>query len=351
MSGRLVVLSGNGEASAPHAFDLASALVRGDLVVLNDSATLPASLPARAGDRHVEIRLARRLSSDAREWTAVLFGQGDFHTRTENRPPPPRLAVGDRLTIGPKLAATIARVDPGGRGRLVDLLFDAAPDQLWPALYHYGRPVQYAHTSSAYALWDVQNVYAGPPWSVEPPSAGHVLTAASLAALRERGVVLATLTHAAGLSSTGDPTLDARFPLPERYSIPTSTAAAIANARARGGRVIAIGTTTMRALEHAAVRGRGAVRPGAGEADLLITRHHRRRVVDALLTGLHDETTSHFRVLESFVSAKVARAAVADAFARGLAGHERGDAMLIFGAHQIGTHHAASASHTSGSTS
>src|SRR6185503_15959730 len=106
-----------------------------------------------------------------------------------------------------------------------------------------GRPVQYSYLEGPLELWHVQTLYAGRPWAAEQPSAGRPLTASVLRALEESGVRLAALTHAAGISSTGDAALDALLPLPERYEIPAATVAAIARARAGGGRVIAIGTT------------------------------------------------------------------------------------------------------------
>ena len=206
----------------------------GDLIVANDAATLPASLqgvhlPTNAT---IEVRLATRHSLDAADvlhWTAVVFGAGDWRTRTEDRPTPPALAAGDRLALGP-LGATIVRTLD--HPRLVSLRFDATPSAFWKAIAHHGRPIQYAHLAVDLAPWDVQTPIAGPPVAVEPPSAGFTIDWRTLGRLRERGVGFATLTHAAGLSSTGDALLDARFPLDEPYAIPLSTSRAIERTRA-----------------------------------------------------------------------------------------------------------------------
>ncbi len=145
-------------------------------------------------------------------------------------------------------------------------------DALWAALYREGRPVQYSYLAHDLPLWAVQTVYAARPWAFEMPSAGRPLSWEILLALRRKGVRWASLTHAAGLSSTGDPAIDAALPLAERYDIPAATVRAVADTRARGGRVIAVGTTVVRALEGAAVEGRRpARRPRRDRPD-----HHAR---------------------------------------------------------------------------
>ena len=199
------------------------------------------------GGWHRPVRLSAALLP---RFAAVLFGAGDWHTRTEDRPPPPELAEGARLRFG-ALRATVGRhatLSP----RLVELRFDGDGDALWAALYKEGRPVQYAHLAHDLPLWAVQTVYATRPWAFEMPSAGRPLSWEILLALRRRGVRWASLTHAAGLSATGDPAIDAALPLPEAFDIPAATARAVAETRARNGRVVAVGTTVVRALEGAA---------------------------------------------------------------------------------------------------
>jgi len=140
-------------------------------------------------------------------------------------------------------------------------------------------------------------------------------------------VSLAWLTHAAGLSSTGDAALDAALPLPERYEVPEATVEAVARARAAGGRVVAVGTTVVRALESAAQDGR--LRAGRGLATLRIDGGFRPRVVDGLLTGLHEDGTSHFELLKAFAPAAFLEPALRHAAEAGYLGHEFGDALLI----------------------
>ena len=215
--------------------------------------------------------------------------------------------------------------------RLLAVRFEQRPDVLWPALYRHGRPVQYAYTAAPLELWHTQTSYGARPWSVEAPSAGRPLTPSLLAAVSRRGVALATLTHAAGLSSTGDAALDRALPLPERSDVPATTVAAVEAARARGGRVVAVGTTVVRALEgraRAHAHGRRLV-AGVGWTDLRIGAGFAPALVDGILTGMHEPEASHFALLEAFAPRAVLAEAHAHAEERGYLAHEFGDSMLI----------------------
>lgn len=305
--------------------DLPALLRPGDLVVVNDAATIPASLQARtAHGAPLEVRLASW--ADARSFWAILFGAGDWRTRTEERPAPPLLAAGETLWFGPEFSARVEALDPRSP-RLVRLSFAGDPARLWWKIFQRGRPVQYAYLSRALHLWDIQTHYAGRPWAVEPPSTGFFVTPALRRALQGRGIAVAWLTHAAGLSSTGEEQLDRALPLPERFLLPRETAEAVAAARQRGGRVIAAGTTVVRALESAASTGR--VIPGEGTATLRLSASTTRRVVDGLLSGTHEPGTSHFALQESFAPTEVLQAAYAHAARVGYLAHEFGDATLL----------------------
>jgi S-adenosylmethionine:tRNA ribosyltransferase-isomerase len=302
----------------------------GDLLVVNDAATVPASLRgATARGEPVELRLAGATDDSAR-WTAVVFGAGDWRTRTEHRPAPPCVAVGEAIALGESLRAVVEARSPLSE-RLVTVRLEARGGRLWEALYAHGRPVQYAHVADELPLWHVQTAYAGRPWAVELPSAGRPLRWSLLASLPTRGVELARVTHAAGLSATGDDALDARLPLPERYDIPAETVAAVERARARGGRVVAVGTSVVRALEGCA-RDRGALTAGDGVTDLRIGAGYAPRVVDAVLSGMHEPGTSHFQLLTAFAPAQLLVDATAAGSARGYLQHEFGDACLVMAA-------------------
>jgi S-adenosylmethionine:tRNA ribosyltransferase-isomerase len=303
--------------------ELPALLEPGDLLVVNDAATLPASFSGHdAGGRDLEARLVA--AGPGETFWAALLGAGSWRQRTEDRPPPPPLDTGDPLELGGILARVVERspISP----RLVRLSFEARGDELWAALYRSGRPVQYAHLAADLPLWAVQTVYAARPWAFEMPSAGRPLTWEVMLALRARGVRWASLTHAAGLSATGDPALDAALPLPERYEIPAATVAAVTATRAEGSRVLAVGTTVVRALEGAASG--GALQPGPGLTDLRLTPSYRPRLVDGILSGLHAPEESHFQLLGAFVPPRLLEAAWRHAEARGFRSHELGDALL-----------------------
>jgi S-adenosylmethionine:tRNA ribosyltransferase-isomerase len=299
----------------------------GDVLVLNDAATLPASLRAlTASGAEVELRLSGPL--DGTTATAVVFGAGDYHTRTEDRPPPPELHVGERIRLGARLDAQVEAISPLS-ARLLELRFEQTAAPLWAALYAHGAPVQYSHQCHDLPLWAVQTAYAARPWAAEMPSAGRPLTLALLLALRRAGTSVATLTHAAGLSATGDPALDAALPLPERYELPEATARIVEHAKARGGRVIAVGTTVVRALEGAAHSGGGTLKAGNGVTDLHIGPGFEPRYVSGILTGMHSPGESHFELLHAFANADQLRAGFEYAEASGYLGHEFGDLSLI----------------------
>ena len=184
--------------------------------------------------------------------------------------------------------------------RLISLRFDGSPREIWEGLARHGKPIQYSHIAQPLALWDTWTALAGPPVAFEPPSAGFALSWRVLDTLATCGVRFATLTHAAGLSSTGDPALDARLPFDEPYRIPCSSSRAIRDARLRRGRVIAIGTTVVRALEHAAALD-CTVAAGEYLATQKIGAGSRLRIVDAMLSGTHEYGSSHYELLRAFV--------------------------------------------------
>jgi len=299
----------------------------GDLLVLNDAATLPASLfVTDDAGRARELRLARFDGRGATAWV-VVFGEGDWRTPTERRPLPGTYEIGQGFHHGNALSMRIEAVSEISP-RLMLVSFDRAEASLWQALYQAGTPVQYAYVGAPLALWHVQNRWAARPWAVEFPSAAHALTWSLLLALRRKGVRLARLTHAAGLSSTGDETLDAALPLDESYEIPGDTVTAIADLKRRDGRVVAVGTSVVRALE-ASVAQHGRLTPGSGEAKLRIGPGYKMRIVAGLLTGMHELSASHFSILRSMVPGALIDAAYAHASSSGYLGHEFGDSTLI----------------------
>jgi S-adenosylmethionine:tRNA ribosyltransferase-isomerase len=363
---RLLLLDRDTGALQHHRFDeLPLLLEPGDLVVANDSRTLPASLLGRtAGGVPLEVRLAARAAGGVRpegsgepqggapvdregsgepdggpgggageRWAALPLGVpadgGDpALVPTDARPAAPPLPAGERLVFAGGLTATVL-----GRHEeappLVWLAFDAGGERLAEALHRAGRPVRYAYVPRPWPLHHYQTLFAAAPGSAEMASAGRPFTLQTVRALRDRGVGLATISLHAGLSTYGDPAVDRRFVPPEAYRVPEATAAAVDRCRAAGGRVVAVGTTVVRALETAA--GGGTVRAGAGVSRLRIGPGHRLLAVDGLLTGLHEPEASHLDLLGAFVDPEALGRAYTAALDAGYLWHEFGDVCLVLG--------------------
>ncbi|MER9586344.1 S-adenosylmethionine:tRNA ribosyltransferase-isomerase [Mesorhizobium sp. M0276] len=327
-SARLFVVEADGTMRDLRRAGLATLFNPGDLVVANDAATLPASLHGThvPSGEAIEIRLAGWLSLPIpTRFVAIAFGSGDHRTRTEDRLPPPPLSPGDRLRLGPLEAIVERLLD---HSRLLELRFPGNRAPVLAGLAQHGRPIQYAHVPEPLALWDVWTKIAARPVAFEAPSASFALDWLTLQAWRRRDVGFATLTHAAGVSSTGDAALDARLPFDEPYRIPEYTAMQVARAKLRGSRIIAIGTSAVRALESAANLD-GSVRAGNGVATGHIARGTRLRVVDAILTGVHQPGESHFELLRAFADDALLANASAAFTAYRYRAHEFGDSMLL----------------------
>lgn len=338
---RLLTVDADGELGVCARDAWTEQLRAGDLVIANDAATLPASLRAThtPSGRTLELRLAGRatLSPDDLVFDALLLGEGDHTTPTERRRPAPRVEPGevlsiDRSTLGlpPLLVGVLVR----HHRRLVRVSFGADPRAFWSMLAQLGRAVQYAHVPAPLALWDAWTRLAGPPVAFEPPSAGFVWDWSDLERLRERGAGFATLTHAAGLSSTGDAGLDARLPFEEAYALPSTTAERIALARASGGRVVAIGTSVVRALEHAASRG-PIEQARHDRADQRIGPHTTLAVVDVIVSGVHAPGSSHHQLLRAFTGDDVLARAERVLVERGFFTHEFGDFVWLEAARRV----------------
>jgi S-adenosylmethionine:tRNA ribosyltransferase-isomerase len=331
---KVLVVDGQGNIEHLVRSEFADLLRPGDVVVANDAATLPASLSgqhSRTG-RPIEIRLAGRDSLDEiRHFSAIVFGEGDFRTPTENRSKPPALKRGDRLELG-RMRGTVVRLL--NHPRFILLQFEGSLREIWEGLARHGRPIQYAHVPAPLAVWDTWTPIAGRPVAFEPPSAGFVLDWSMLASLSARKIRFGTITHAAGLSSTGDPELDALLPFDEPYRIPPSTALMIKHAQASRGRIIAIGTTVARALEHTAAMFDGVVPFGERLATQRLGACSKLRIVDAILSGTHDRGTTHYELLRAFVDDETLSRIDHELNTRGYRTHEFGDSVFLERAHR-----------------
>ena len=287
-------------------YELPSFLRAGDLLVVNDSATLPAALTARRADgEHLTLHLSTKI--DERIWMVE-----------------PRATVlcGEELRLpGGGSVVLIAPVDPA-HPRVWYGWFQL-PQAMLAYLERYGEPIRYGYVTERFPLTDYQTLFAREAGSSEMPSAARPFTPRVVAALEGTGVDIATITLHCGVASLEAP----ERPESERFHVPAETADAVNVARYEGRRVIAVGTTVLRALESAVERDQLVA--SAGWTDLVIDVNHRIRTADGLLTGFHDETATHLWILQAFLSPELLDGAYAEAAERGYRFHEFGDVHLI----------------------
>ena len=297
--------------------DLPAALEPGDLVVVNTSATLAAALDGWRRGRPAPLHVSGAL--DDGSWAVELrrpdSGGPDLGAR---RGDVVLLADGLRLVLRepwPQPHALRPRLWRAAPSRAVDL----------PAyLARHGRPVTYGYLADDFPLADFQTVFADEPGSAEIASAARPFTPDLVVRLAVRGVAVAPVVLHAGVSS---PELH-EPPLPERFVVPPSTAARVNATRAADGRVVAVGTTSTRALESAADED-GTVRARSGWTDLVLGPHRPARVVTGLVSGLHAPEASHLLLLEAVAGADAVRRAYAAALAERYLWHEFGDSTLF----------------------
>jgi len=306
--------------------DLAAQLRAGDLLVVNESAVLPAALPARRRDGTV---LTLHLSTP--EPPPGSLGGGGGAVAANGRWVVELRRDGARFAGA--AAGEVLGLPGGGQARLVapylgrGRLWVAALDLPAPLsgyLAAHGAPIRYAHQPLARPLADHQTVFARVPGSAEAPSAGRPFSARVLHDLAARGVGVARLVLHTGVSS---PERGER-PAPERFALPAATAARVNATQRAGGRVIAVGTTVTRALETAAAPG-GGVRAAASWTSLVIGAERGIRVVDGLVTGWHEPEASHLLLLEAVAGAEVVARSYAAALALRYRWHEFGDSHLL----------------------
>ena len=311
----LVASRHDGSLVHAHFGDLPQFLASGDLVVVNTSATLPAALSARLGEQQVELRLSTPApGASDRHWVVELrTGEG-----LPYRCPPIPAVLGLRDGASVELVARYAGSD---RLSIARLDLDAPLDDY---LARHGSPIRYSYVPRAWPLDAYQTVFAQDPGSAEMPSAGRPFTAELVTRLVSSGVLVTPVTLHTGVSSPelGEP------PYPERYRVPEATAQAVNAARIRGGRVIAVGTTVVRALESVADVA-GTVSSGEGWTNLVITPARGLRVVDGLLSGWHEPEASHLQMLEAAAGRELLQSSYRAARERGYLWHEFGDVHLI----------------------
>jgi S-adenosylmethionine:tRNA ribosyltransferase-isomerase len=326
---KLLVLSPKAKIIHEKMGALGDFLNPGDLLVVNRSATLPSSFRGylkRTGE-FIEIRLAAFQGTNPSQldnWLGISFGLGDWRIPTEKRGVPPTVVRGDQIILGKDLMAEVTHIEDQ---RILGIKFISS--SLQENLYKYGKPIQYSYLKEELEVWDQQTIFSGPPISVEPPSASFQFTWKLIFQLQKKGVRLAHLLHGAGLSSTGDSYLNSLLPLKEWYEVPRETVDMINTTKRKGHRVIAFGTSVLRALESA--RQKEELVAGSGKTTLKITPGYKFHHVDGLITGMHELGTSHMEILNAFCPTHLIKKAYKEAIEKAYRGHEYGDISLLQG--------------------
>ncbi|MDX6229235.1 MAG: S-adenosylmethionine:tRNA ribosyltransferase-isomerase [Frankiales bacterium] len=290
----------------------------GDLLVVNTSATLAAAVDGRRADGRVQpVHVSTRL--DDGSWVVEL-------RREDGKGPSSDGFHGENVVLAGGLTLRLHSPYPD-RSVSGSRLWRAEPDparQLAGYLGQHGRPIAYDYLAGSFPLADYQTVYATEPGSAEMASAGRPFTADLLVRLMAAGVTVAPIVLHAGVSSgeLHEP------PLPERFAVPEDTARLVNSAVWAGRRIIAVGTTVVRALETVALD-HGTVRPDEGWTNLVLGPDRPARVVSGLISGLHPPEASHLLLLEAVAGADLVRQAYEAAVPNGYLWHEFGDSMLF----------------------
>jgi S-adenosylmethionine:tRNA ribosyltransferase-isomerase len=310
---RLLVSRAADGSVAHHGFtDLPGLLLPGDLLVINTSRTLPAAVPA-GRDLTIHFSTARPDGS----WLVEPRIPAGKSSIPHDGAPPEVIALpgGATLTLTGRATA-----------RLWHARLSVA---VVPYLLRHGEPIRYSYAGQRWPLEAYQTVFGRLPGSAEMPSAGRPFSPAVVTDLVARGVTFAPITLHCGVSS-----LEAgEDPYPEQYDVPAATARLVTLTRQSGGRVIAVGTTVVRALETAALeptaQRTGGIGARAGWTSHVVTPDTGLRVVDGLLTGLHEPRSSHLRMLAAFHGEALLRDCYEAALSRGYLWHEFGDVHLL----------------------
>ena len=296
--------------------DLPRHLAPGDLLVVNTSATLPAAVTATRPDGEaLELRLSTPASDlDPERFWIVELRRGDE---------PYAAGVGEGLML--PADATAELVAPFAAPRLWLARLDLEQPVVDYLTLH-GRPIRYRYVPSSWPLAAYQNVYAVEPGSAEMPSAGRPFTTELITRLVAGGVLIAPITLHTGVSSQER----RERPYAERFRVPRETARLVNAVREWGGRVVAVGTTVVRALETVA-RPDGTVTAGDGWTNLVVTPERGLWALDGLLTGWHEPQSSHLDVHPAVAGDQLLARSYDAALEHGYRWHEFGDSQLVLG--------------------
>lgn len=308
------LLVGARDRVSHHRFtELPELLVAGDLLVVNRSATLPAAVDVPGSDLVVHVSTSR----PDRSWLVELRTRRDRGATD----PYPGGAAGDLLRLPGAARLRLRARTPAGRLWVADL---DAGGPVPSYLLRHGRPIRYSYVDQDWPLSAYQTVFGTEPGSAEMPSASRPFSTELVTRLVTAGVGFAPITLHTGVASLESP----EPPYPEWYEVPATTARLVNQARAAGGRVVAVGTTATRAIETVAGPD-GTVRPGTGWTELVINRQRGVRAVDGLLTGFHEPRSSHLDLLSAVAGEALLARCYPAAVAEGYRWHEFGDLNLL----------------------
>jgi S-adenosylmethionine:tRNA ribosyltransferase-isomerase len=300
-------------------------LDQGDVLVINTSRTRNAALLAsRANGTSLEIHLSTHFDDDL--WTVELRTIDELgktrHFEGTQEGEVLHLPGGASVTLqGPYVSDCIDNSPASETLWLAKLTF---PGPIEDYLERHGFPIRYNYVKERWPLSVYQTVYATEPGSAEMPSAGRPFTPRLLKRLKFKGIQIAPLILHTGVSNieSHEP------PCKEFYRVPSETAQMVNEARGSGHRVVAVGTTAIRALESV-TNGNGTTHSGEGWTCLVITPQRRLRAVDALITGMHEPDASHLAILEALAGRGHIKIAYEEALRKGYLWHEFGDLHLI----------------------
>jgi S-adenosylmethionine:tRNA ribosyltransferase-isomerase len=297
--------------------DLGSFLRPGDLLVVNNSATLPAAVDGSRDDgRATIVHFSAELHGGS--WIVEL-------RKPDNTGPFLDGSTGEavQLAAGGRIVVLSAYQGVEGRSRLL-LARPELGQRVAGYLQRFGRPIAYGYLQERPPLSDYQTIFATEPGSAEMPSAGRPFSGRLLARLVSQGITLAPITLHTGVSSpeVSEP------PAPERFRVPAATAALVNHTHREGGRVVAVGTTVTRALESAADE-QGMVFAADGWTDLVLDSLRPVRAIDGLVTGWHAAAATHLMLLESVAGPGLVTRAYDAAVGAGYLWHEFGDSCLL----------------------
>ena len=290
-------------------------LDEGDLVVVNTSGTIPAAVDAVGEDgTPLVVHLSTQL--DEHRWVVEPRRPAGHATERFAGAPPRRLVLAGGGSM-------VLESPYGSEGRLFTAEL-TVPGRTLSWLAVHGRPIHYGYVERPWPLSMYQNVYVTEPGSAEMPSAGRPFTAEMVTRLVAKGVGVSPVVLHTGVASLESDEL----PYPERLRVSAATAARVNATRLAGGRVIAVGTTVVRALESA-VGPDGRLRAVDGWTDLVVTPERGVRAVDGLLTGWHEPASSHLLMLEAVAGRPVLETSYAASLEAGYRWHEFGDVHLL----------------------